>query len=426
MTDTERSPLFLAAKEAFIFLLPLLNMESFRRRCMESTPSNVFSHGRDLYDHTNRIVTTPNNDTLYSFGWLDLRDGPVTVTKPATEDRYVSLAFLDMYTNNFVVLSDRTSGPEGGVFTVVGPDASSEGLQESVIRSPTSLCLAFIRVLVYGQEDLPAAQAIQDQFSIQGPANSVAVPGSIDVDWHSGWRDFFSEAARLFAFHRPRVTDLAAVHRMAPLGLDSFDPGRFDISEVAEIEAGMEAGRKAFTDGMVSNQRRQGWLAPPPSQGDFGQDYMRRAGVSVFGLLALPWEESTCFNGYVFDSQQLDGRVPMVWHLPSKDTIAVDAFWSLTMYETTADGERYFTENPLNRYAIGDRTPGLRSNPDGSIDIWLSHESPGNEKTSNWLPAPNGPYCLILRCYLPRTEFHADNYSQLPQLKRVASRRTTD
>jgi len=413
----ENHPLFVAAKEAVIFMMPLLNMEAFRRRCMAQTPSNSFSHGRQLFDHTNRVVTTPNNDTLYSMCWLDLRDGPVSLTMPPSEGRYMTLALLDMYTNNYVVLGDRTSGPDGGEFTVVGPEQSSAGLPEPVVRSPTPLCFAFVRVLVNDADDLQAACAVQDRFQVAGPVVETPVPSPEgDIDRHADWSRFFAQASVLYQFHRPRATDWAAVRRMAPLRLNAFDAETFTPDEVSAIEAGMAAGRAELDGAMISKAgTRQGWQAPPDSHGDFKQDYLRRAGVSIFGLLALPWQESTCFSATMFGGQRLDGRVPMKWHLPSLDTIAVDAFWSLTMYETTEDGERWFTKNPLNRFAIGDRTPGMEINPDGSLDIWIGHNSPGPEREANWLPAPEGPYSLLLRCYHPRPEFHATKYSQLPE-----------
>jgi hypothetical protein len=88
----------------------------------------------------------------------------------------------------------------------------------------------------------------------------------------------------------------------------------------------------------------------------------------------------------------------------------VDSFWSLSLYEATDDGQFFFTDNPLNRYAIGDRTPGLRTNPDGSLDIWMGHESPGAEREANWLPAPAGPFALFLRAYLPRADLLNGTY----------------
>ena len=63
-----------------------------------------------------------------------------------------------------------------------------------------------------------------------------------------------------------------------------------------------------------------------------------------------------------------------------------DAFWSLTMYGE----DQFFVANPINRYAIGDRDK-LAFNADGSLDLYIQHESPGKDKEANWLPAPAGP-----------------------------------
>ena len=79
----------------------------------------------------------------------------------------------------------------------------------------------------------------------------------------------------------------------------------------------------------------------------------------------------------------------------------IKAFWSLCMYERTPEGRLFFTENTLKRYSIGDRTPGLKKNDDGSLDIWIGHGYPGPERQANWLPAPAGAFALILRAYLP-------------------------
>jgi hypothetical protein len=79
------------------------------------------------------------------------------------------------------------------------------------------------------------------------------------------------------------------------------------------------------------------------------------------------------------------------------------AFWSVSMYGVTPDKQLYFRENPIHRYAIGDRTPGLQWRPDGGLDIWIGAADPGDDKTANWLPSPtSGPFALLLRGYLPQ------------------------
>jgi hypothetical protein len=75
----------------------------------------------------------------------------------------------------------------------------------------------------------------------------------------------------------------------------------------------------------------------------------------------------------------------------------VKAFWSVTMY----NNKSYFVDNPINRYNIGGLTKGLKNNTDGSLDIFVQHQSPGKDKKSNWLPSPKGLFNLILRMYIP-------------------------
>ncbi len=403
MTPTRTGDLAAAAEQAYIFSLPLFSMEAFRQRCLANGDMNELVHGREFYDHTNRIVTTPNNDTLYSMGWLDLREHSVKVTIPDNDGRYLTLAFMDMYTNNFMVLGENTTGTRGGTFTVIGPDASSEGLDGPVIRAPTSVCMIIARVLVVSEQDLEAAHALQNGFAVEASGlRNTPVPTVASTSIDVSWQDYFSTAAQLLAMYKPYVSDLAATRKMAPLELDDFDPARFSATEAAEIAEGFRKGQAALSNDIARIRGlADGWIPTPLAVGDFGQDYLLRARVSVSGLGALNRDEAVYFVGSRFNGAPLEGTKPMRWHIPAGKPLPAKAFWSLTMYEFNEAGERYFTDNPIRRYAIGDRTPGLRRNEDGSLDIWISHAHPGEDRASNWLPAPAGKYNLTLRTYRP-------------------------
>jgi hypothetical protein len=80
----------------------------------------------------------------------------------------------------------------------------------------------------------------------------------------------------------------------------------------------------------------------------------------------------------------------------------VNAFWSVTMY----DGKTQFLiKNPINRYLINSpMLPDMKKNLDGSLTLYLQKDSPGKDKESNWLPAPNGEIYLVMRLYWPKTE----------------------
>jgi hypothetical protein len=80
----------------------------------------------------------------------------------------------------------------------------------------------------------------------------------------------------------------------------------------------------------------------------------------------------------------------------------VNAFWSVTMY----DGKtQLLIKNPINRYLINSpMLPDTKKNDDGSLTLYIQNKSPGKEKESNWLPAPDGPIYLVMRLYWPKTE----------------------
>jgi hypothetical protein len=98
--------------------------------------------------------------------------------------------------------------------------------------------------------------------------------------------------------------------------------------------------------------------------------------------------------------------------------LPVDAFWSLTLYERTPEGQYFLVDNPLQRYSIGDRSPGLRRNADGSIDLYVQHATPEPEREANWLPAPRGPFALSMRAYQPRGELVSGRF-RLPAVERT-------
>jgi len=402
-----------AAREAWLYALPLIEIATTRSRVLAlGQQMNVFTHVWRLADHRHRAVTTPNNDTFYSTAQVDLSHGPVTITLPPSGERYLSLALMDAWTNNFAILGTRTTGPDGGTFTLVGPNEAAEGA--NLIRSPTNHVWALARVLVDGPHDAAAAKTVQTGLSMQGPA---APPPPAQAARSAAWQDYFASAAALMAANPPPVTDRALLARIAPLGLtDGFDAARFSAAEAAEIEAGIaEARREARKSGLGGSTFIDGWSYPEPGLGDFGQDYAYRAAVALSGLAALPPVEAMYMRaeGHL-PGALFDGMRNWRLHFPADRLIPVNSFWSLSLYEATDDGQYFFAENPLNRFAIGDRSEGLAYNDDGSLDIWIGNADPGEGRRANWLPAPAAPFALFMRAYLGKPELLTGRYRLPP------------
>lgn len=421
-SDATPAVLSRLAMRAYLYTVPLVIMEMTRKRRLKNG-ANRFDHARKLLNHRSRFVTTPNNDTLYSDAWLDLSRGPVTITVPPTGERYFSLAFMDMYTNNFTILGTRTSGGNGGIYTIVGPEGAAPNGMKNTVRAPTPRVWALARILVDGEADLPAARAVQDGLFVHDGAHPDDVAPGEPTPRDADWKHYLAAANRLLRRERPPVTDGRMLEEIAPLNIgpdQNFDADAFSLEEARAISAGVEAAQDYLVKIQGSRGKvTRGWTYPHHRNGDFGEHYPLRAVVAVGGLGALPEEEAVYMRA---DGDQegglFDGNGDYVLHFDADQMPPLDSFWSLTLYEAMDDGQYFFADTPLQRYAIGDRSPGLAFNDDGSLDIWIGASNPGGAKESNWLPSPAARFALIFRGYIPRASLLAGEYRLPPVVRR--------
>jgi hypothetical protein len=143
----------------------------------------------------------------------------------------------------------------------------------------------------------------------------------------------------------------------------------------------------------------EGWLFTTKT-GLYGTAYRQRALIAAIGLGANRPEDAVYPTSEGPDIlQTYAGAKKYVMHFDAGKLPPVDGFWSLTMY----DAEYFFVANPLNRYTLSQRNE-LVKNLDGSVDLYIQHESPGGAKEANWLPGPAGEFILMMRLYWPETK----------------------
>src|ERR1700744_4765874 len=266
MTD---SPLREAAREAFLYALPMTEIANVRAALLGAgIPAGRFHLQRGLATPKDRFVTTPNVDTIYANVFIDLSTGPATITLPVFGERYASLSLMDIFSDNIAVIGTRTTGQDGGVFTLVGP---TDPAPAGAIRSTTPWVWGLARVVVNGLDDVAAALEVLRGFGCEA-APMVGTPAA-GADRTGPWQAWFAAANALMIENPAPATDRRALQRMAPLGLGSADfaPSRFTAAEAAEIEAGV-ADAVALSRGMGFAGRRVGdWLYPAPNTGNFFQ-----------------------------------------------------------------------------------------------------------------------------------------------------------
>jgi hypothetical protein len=396
-------------------------------------PLNRFGYARELLGPETTFVS-PNNDTLYVIAALDLRPGPQILHVPDTGDRYYVLQFVDAWTNNFAYIGRRATGTAEREFLLVGPDDPTE--DADVVRAPTGLVSIIGRIQIDGAADAPAVHALQDRFTLrplrddQGPPPGVPEPDP-RVGEHLRWWETFR--VQLAAFPPP-AADAEFLALAETLGLTAAESPFLDPDPelAADLIAGQAAGQAQIEELASSGPApASGWMsamhyfdynldylgvgtidAPEWRIDDRRQAYVTRAVAARAGLYGNHGYEANYEIVHVdADGAPLDGAHR--YELRLTQVPPVDAFWSLTMY----DVPRFLlVANPIDRFSIGDRTPGLDVADDGSLTISMQHQPPENR--ANWLPAPSGAFRPIMRMYQPRAEVLSGDY-RLPAITRV-------
>jgi hypothetical protein len=175
-----------------------------------------------------------------------------------------------------------------------------------------------------------------------------------------------------------------------------------DVQKNAAGSTETNATVRASIAGRVSDKpgfrRLTTWEVPPIPEGRAGENAALPALVTQMGLVATEMEENIFSTTYQHvDGATLDGsrRYELQFH-PAELSDA-GQFWSVTMYGVDCD----LAEKRIDRYSVGDRTPWLRTDHDGGMTLVLQHERPDDEGVLNWLPAPEGGFCLVFRAYGP-------------------------
>ncbi len=420
---TDQQALALAT-DAYVYAYPLVTMDMTRRVMTNvvapngmKAPLNEFIHVREYPDASFKDVTTPNADTLYSVAWLDLSKGPYILRVPDEKGRYYLMPMLSGWTDVFANPGKRTTGTQAHDFAIVGPrwkGVMPRGV--TVFKSPTNMVWILGRTYANGTpQDYEAVHAIQNQYKLI-PLRYYRKPysppkGKVDpnVDMRTPVRDqvnamdaatFFKKFAELLKDNPPAKADAPMVAKLKKLGII---PGKnFDMSKVSPtITKGLTQAVKAGQEKIMAHEGdagviRNGWLSTSET-GHYGADYLQRAFIAAIGLGAnLPQDAIYPMTSMDSTGKRLDGANRYIIHFNKGQLPPVKAFWSLTVY----DPQYFFVANPLNKYTVSPRD-NLKTNADGSTDLYIQHDSPGSDKESNWLPAPKGDFILAFRFYWP-------------------------
>jgi hypothetical protein len=385
-------------------------------------PVNKLHNTARVYTPADTVVQTPNSDTPYSFVGLDLRAEPIVLTLPPIDkDRYYAVQFVDQYTFNIAYVGTRTTGNGGGTFLIAGPDWHGEkpdGISD-VIPFDTPFGLAIIRTQLFNASDLDNVKKIQAGYDAQ-PLSAylgTPAPSAPAMDWlpplspeeQRTSPKFFDLLGFILSSCPVDVSEVTLRSQFESIGIGTgkrFDPG----NDAGTYTAGMTAGQQE-----IDEARKQVTSANDLfGTREFMQNnYLNRAVAAQYGILGNTASEAV-YLGYAADSagKPLTGANRYSVRFANNDLPPVNAFWSLTMYDLP---KQLLVENPLNRYLINSpMLTSLKRDGDGGLTLYIQHDSPGKEKESNWLPAPMGPFMMILRLYSAKESAISGRWKEPP------------
>jgi hypothetical protein len=357
------------------------------------------------------FIVCPNQDVVYGGGFTALDKEPTVIQVPDFGERFWVYPLYDTRTDEIARIG-KQYGIKPGFYMIVGRNWKGDvpaGIT-GVVRSPTDLVFAIPRI----QMDDTA----EDRKAIQSPLSQVVMyplsqfDGKMkSVDW-SKIPSVPVPAGPPNQWANPETyfDDLPAVMKEVP-ALPGEEALYGQIAAVFEAAAKDPALKTALVDSFVAADKElikpllqwryngipagNGWTTLT-NGAEWGTDYVNRTAVAVSNIFVnVPPEAKYFYNDNDSAGGQLDGRNLYAVTFPKGQLPPVNGFWSLTLY----NDQHLFNPNPLKRYSLGTKNKTLQQNADGSLTLYAGATSPGEEKESNWLPAPNGTFSLYLRGY---------------------------
>jgi len=432
------------AKEAYIYGFPMVDGYRILHAYFVNKdnpeykgPMNILANTARVYTYEDKAVQTPNSDTPYSMLGMDLRSEPLVLTVPKIDkNRYFSIQLVDTYTHNFDYIGSRATGNDGGSYLIAGPDWKGETPQgiSKVIKCETNLALAIYRTQLFNPADIPNVIEIQKQYKVEPLSAFLKLPASKaapEINFITPCTseeiktslNFFNVLNFLLKTSCPTVdSEKELMERFAKINVGAtmtFDEASVTPEIKNAIQAGIQDALKEFqelkTTKIDTKELQSGDVFGTREY--LKNNYMYRMAGAILGIYGNTKQEAM-YPIFTVDSngKPLSGEYQYELKFEAGKLPPVHSFWSLTMYEMPSS---LLIQNPINRYLINSpMLPQLKKDADGGVTLYIQKDSPGKDKESNWLPAPQGSFMTVMRLYWPKEDVLNGSW-QTPQLVKI-------
>lgn len=394
-------------------------------------PVNSFFKSTALATPENTTGGSPNCDTLYATGWLDVSDEPMILSVPEVDDRYYCIEMACIDSDNFAYVGSYATGTKAANYLIGGPGWNGEipdDVMDVLPRSRTPEILLMGRTGVNdssSQEDLDKALAVQEQYIITPLSNWISgepyvpvaeedpnSPINPTVDTEGTWEAMNNAMNINPPGVLPGVDQSQLLSLFATVGIG---PNQLLTEQSEETINGLDL---AAEDGLAllkqmgnssSTAAINYWSYPPRDIGQSGQngDFITRSALQALAGITAHYPDEAVYIHTSLDNRgaSLNGTSQYRMYFDEDEFPIFDAtyfgFWSITMYQTND----FNLVTDSDSYTINSYDPQYQSRDEkGGMTIYLQRDEPSDNDEDGvyWLQSPEDEdFYLILRVYVP-------------------------
>ncbi|MBL7480330.1 DUF1254 domain-containing protein [Legionella bononiensis] len=409
------------AVQAYLLALPVVNQASNRNNILKLGPANLtVPIWENLVDSTT-IELTANDNTPYTWFWVDLSNGPVVIEVPPKVLGLVNDIWY--HWNGDIGITGPDKG-KGGKYILLPPGYNKTPSGYFVIRPGSKSVWAAWRSFLVNGNPKPGVDETKKYMKIY-PLSQAGNPPKLKFINMSG-RPFNMVAPTNYQFWEllnqvvqtepTNTVDATTLGFWASVGIlkgKPFTPDArmkkllIDATKIGDAISRVNAYRMRQTSAYFFKDRR--WMRPFIGSYKF----QWQPGVANLDAAAMFFTVATGVTP-AMDTQSvgegstypwtavdennlpLDGGKNYHLHLPPN--IPVKTFWSVIVYDTQT---RSMLQTDQQYPSVSSQNKDLQINPDGSVDVYFGPTLPPGKK-GNWIQTiPGKGWFTILRLYGP-------------------------